>query len=225
MMSYWLDKLLAADDDNNLTKLVPLLIFFVIWVVGAVAKAAQKGKKGAETEPERSEEGHEPGFDELAKKIRERYSIAKEQANRGAPHGEKTGYQPPARTPQVRQPPPRRPMPEPDKIPVISPRQDAQSTEGPTLRVVKGLEKPAVNVRVGIEKPRLEKVEPGLQKVEGITTDVPMVSTEAGAKQPHYLTELATQYSTADGFRKAILNYEILGPPLALRRNDIGYNS
>jgi hypothetical protein len=32
-----------------------------------------------------------------------------------------------------------------------------------------------------------------------------------------YLTELAEQYTEPDGLRKAILHYEILGTPLALR--------
>jgi hypothetical protein len=95
-----------------------------------------------------------------------------------------------------------------------------KAQDGPTLKVVKGLEKPAVNVQVGVEKPILEKVDSGIERVEGITSDVPMVST--AAEIPHmespYLSELAAQYSTRDGFRKAILSYEILGPPIALRQ-------
>jgi hypothetical protein len=227
-MSDWLNKLLAADDNgNNWTKLLPLLIFFVIWVVGAISKAAQKGKKGTEAEPEEpSEVGGEPSFDDLAKKIRERYTQAKEEAmkQREVQQGAKPAHQPPARPPK--------PIPSPRPTPSITrpeyparpkpPLYEVNKTpsgtgEGPTLRVVKGLEKPAVNASVSIEKPILRRVESGLEKVEGITSDVPMVSTGAGPKQPHYLTELVEQYSTTDGFRKAILNYEILGPPVGLR--------
>jgi hypothetical protein len=32
-----------------------------------------------------------------------------------------------------------------------------------------------------------------------------------------YLAELAAQYATRDGVRKAILTYEILGPAIAMR--------
>jgi hypothetical protein len=218
-MNNLFNKLLASDEDNNLTKLVPLLIFFVIWVVGAIAKAAQKGKKGEEEEATESQEKHEPSFDDLAKKIRERYGQAKEQAkkNMDMQQGVKTGQPPPARATQIRQPPPRRPMPEPTRRPVISARHSVQYEEGPTLRVVKELEKPAVNVPVALEKQILERVEPGLEKVEGITSDVPMVTTQGGPKEPHFLSELSAQFLSTDNLRKAILNYEILGPPLSMR--------
>ena len=73
MISYWLDKVLGVNDDgNNLAKLAPLVIFFVIWLFGAIAKAAQKGKKGTEGESAKGQEKHESGFDGLAKKINHR---------------------------------------------------------------------------------------------------------------------------------------------------------
>ena len=48
-MSYWLDKVLGSDETENLGKLVPLVIFFVIWLLGAIAKA-RSGKKGEENQ-------------------------------------------------------------------------------------------------------------------------------------------------------------------------------
>jgi hypothetical protein len=192
MMSYWLDKLLGDNDDwNNLSKSAPLVIFFVIWLFSAIAKA-RAGKKGGEKELSEGQEEQKPSFDDLAEKIRERYSAAKEQANRGVQQGENASSQPPARTPQSKPPPPRRPEPIPAKKPVAPPMY---SQEGPTL-----------------------KVEPDLHKVDAITPENAKVSSEVEIHQQHsYLAELAEQYATQDGFRKAILNYEILGPPLALR--------
>ncbi len=66
-------------------------------------------------------------------------------------------------------------------------------------------------------KPILQKVEPGLQKVDALTPENAKASSEVEIIHHHHISELAEQYSTPNGFRKAILNYEILGPPLALR--------
>ncbi len=90
--------------------------------------------------------------------------------------------------------------------------------EGPTLRVVKGLEQKNVAAHLTVEKPTLQKVEPDLQKVDALTSENAKVSSEVEIHQQHpYLAELAGQFTHADGLRKAILNYEILGPPLSLR--------
>jgi hypothetical protein len=117
--------------------------------------------------------------------------------------------------PQPKPPPPRRPESVPDKEPIAPP---IYSQEGPTLKVVDGLEWTSVGTPIKVEKPTLQKVEPDLHKVDAITSENAKVSGEVEIHQQHpYLAELAEQYATQDGFRKAILNYEILGPPLALR--------
>jgi hypothetical protein len=236
MMSYWLDKMLSANDDgNNLSKLAPLVIFFVIWVVGAIAKAAQKGKKGTEEEPAKEQAKQEPGFDELAKKIRERYAEAKKEAGREVKQAENERLQPPAslrqQAPPISPSParypaaPKQPMFEvtratgqpQTKEPAAYSMQSTPEQEGPTLRVVKGLEQTNVGTHLKVEKPTLQKVEPGLQKVDAITSENAKVSGEVEIIHHQYLSELAAQYATQDGFRKAILNYEILGPPISLR--------
>jgi len=191
-MGYWLDKVLGADNDtDNFTKLVPLVIFFVIWLFGAIAKA-RSGKKGEEKELSESQEEQKPGFDKLAKKIRERYTAAREQARRAAEQEENKQFQPPAMVPQPKPAIPRRSEPIPAKKPIAPPMY---SQEGPTL-----------------------KVGPDLHKVDALTSENAKASGEVVIHQQHsYLAGLAEQYATQDGFRKAILNYEILGPPLALR--------
>ncbi|MGA2324320.1 MAG: hypothetical protein ABSG22_10775 [Sedimentisphaerales bacterium] len=214
-MSYWLDNVLGADDDgNNLSKFAPLVIFFVIWVFGAIAKA-RAGKKGVEEKPTEGKDKHQPGFDDLAKKIRERYSSAKEQARRAAEQEENEQFQSPATVPQPKPAIPRRPESVPAKKPIAPPMY---SQEGPTLKVVDGLEWTKVGTPITVDKPTLQKVEPDLHKVDAITSENAKASGEVEIHQQHpYLAELAEQYATQDGFRKAILNYEILGPPLALR--------
>jgi hypothetical protein len=214
MMSYWLDKILGADNDtDNLTKLAPLVIFFVIWLFAAIAKA-RAGKKGEEKELSEGHEKPQPSFDDLAKKIRERYSAAKEQARRAAEQDENERLEPLAQAPQPKSPP-RRPEPMPAKQPIAPPMY---AQEGPTLKVVDGLEWANVGTPITVEKPTLQKVEPDLHKVDAITSENAKVSSEVEIHQQHpYLAELAEQYATKGGLRKAILNYEILGPPLALR--------
>jgi hypothetical protein len=237
-MSYWLDRMLGANDDgNNLGKLAPLVIFFVIWLFSAIAKAKQKGKKGAEGDLTEGKDKHEPGFDDLAKKIRERYAAAKEQARRAAQQDENGRLESPAQAPRPNaaatpyrgMPPasptqstagPKSPMFEVTRATgrpeVKKPVTYAQ--EGPTLKVVDGLEWTNVGTPITVEKPTLQKVEPGLQKVDAITPENAKASGEVEIHQQHpYLAELAEQFTHADGFRKAILNYEILGPPLSLR--------
>ena len=212
-MSYWLDKMLGANDDgNNLSKFAPLVIFFVIWVFGAIAKA-RAGKKGVEKELSAGPGKHEPGFDDLAKKIRERYSAA---ARRAAELDEDGRLEPPAQVPRPKPAIPRRPESVPDKKPIAAPSMYSQ--EGPTLKVVNGLEWTNVDTPLTVEKPTLQKVEPDLQKVDAITSENAKASGEVEIHQQHpYLAELAEQFTHADGLRKAILNYEILGPPLSLR--------
>lgn len=214
-MSYWLDKILGANDDgNNLGKFAPLLIFFVIWVFGAIAKA-RSGKKGEEKELPEGPEEQEPSFDDLAKKIRERYSAAKEQAKKEAQQGGNEQFQPPARPYQPKPPAPRRPEPMPAQKPAAPP---VYAQDGPPmLRVVKGLTQANVGTHLTVEKPTMQKVEPDLHKVDALTSENAKVSSEVEIIHHQYLSELAEQYSTADGFRKAILNYEILGPPVSLR--------
>ena len=216
MISCWLKKLLGSDETENLGKLVPLIIFFVVWVVGAIAKAAQKGKKGTEEAAE-GQEKRKPGFDDLAKKIRERYAQAQKEAGREVQQEENEQFSPPVRSSQPEPSPPRRPEPRPTRKPAYQ-MQNAPEQEEPKLRVVNILEKPDVGTPLPVDKPVSQKVEPGLQRVDALTLENVKASGEVEIHHQHpYLAELAKQYATQNGLRKAILNYEILGPPLALR--------
>lgn len=216
-MSYWLSKALGSNDGENLGKLVPLVIFFVIWVFGAIAKVAQKGKHGTEHEPEVPDEGQEPSFDDLAEKIRQRHTGAQKEAGRVFKEGENKRYQPPAKPSQPKTLSPRRSEPKIPPKPAVSSLQSSPEQEGPKLKVVKGLEMPAVGEPLPADKPVLQKVKPDMQKVQSLTPETAKVSAEPEIIHHQYLTELAEQYSATDGFLKAVLTYEILGPPVVLR--------
>ena len=162
-------------------------------------------------------EQHESGFDGLAKKIRERYAEAQKEAGRAAQERENEQFSPPVRSSQPKIPPPRGPEPIPTRKPAYQMRNTSEQ-EGPTLRVVRGLEQTNVRTPLAVEKPTLQKVELYLQKVDALTPKNANVSSEVEIHHQHpYLAELAEQYATRDDLRRAILNYEILGPPLALR--------
>ncbi len=74
---------------ENLGKLAPLVIFFVIWLFGAIAKAAQKGKKGTEEESAKGQEKHEPGFDGYGKENQGTVRPGPKRGRQGGPAGGK----------------------------------------------------------------------------------------------------------------------------------------
>jgi hypothetical protein len=179
---------------DKLSEIAPIIIIGAIWLFGAIAKAVAAGKKGQQPEPEQKARGkpHQPDFDDLVKIVRERYTAAREQA--------KWGAEEPAVMP--------RPTPQPYQVPAQPARVEAETV--PKLPFVE-VTIPAVTPKV--EKPSLEQLAPSLAEEHPAESDA-VISTTS----PHpYLTELAEQYTEPDGLRKAILHYEILGKPLALR--------
>jgi len=214
MISNLLYKLLGQDNDkDNFTKLAPLIIFFVIWLVGAIVKAVQKSKAGTQQpeKPTKPREKQEPSFEELAKKIQQKYARAKEEARRAAQEREIEEAKPPIG--RIEPKPVIQIKPQPQQE--IAAKPAVATYESPTIRVLKNLESPEAPVTV--ERPVLENVEPIFEKAEGLTPEGATVSTEPEIIHHEYLRELIGQYSTTDGFRKAILSYEILGKPVGMR--------
>lgn len=124
--------------------------------------------------------------------VRERYAAAREQVKREAEE--------PAVMP--------RPALKPYQVPTQPARVETGTVPKPPLVEVTI---PAVQPKV--EKPSAEQPAPPLAEEHPAELDAAF-----GATAPHpYLAELAEQYADPDGLRKAILHYEILGTPLALR--------
>lgn len=176
---------------DKLSEIAPFIIIGAIWLFGAIAKAVSAGRKGQQPEPEQKARGkpHQPAFDDFIKMVRERYSTAREQVKR---ESEEPAVMP-------------RPVPKPYQAPTPPAGMEVANAPKPPLIEVTI---PAVTPKV--EKPSMEQLAPSLAE-ERLTDIVHIV-------EPHpYLAELAEQYTDPDGLRKAILHYEILGTPLALR--------
>jgi hypothetical protein len=179
---------------DKLSEIAPLIIIGAIWLFAAIAKAVAAGRKGRQPEPEQKARAkpHQPDFDDFVKMVRERYSAARGQAKRGAEE--------PAVMP--------RQAPKPYQVPAQPARVETGTVPKPPL-----VEVTIPAAQPEVEKPSAEQLTPPLAE-EHPAEPV----TAIGAVVPHpYLAELAEQYADPDGLRKAILHYEILGTPLALR--------
>jgi hypothetical protein len=179
---------------DKLGEIAPIIIIGAIWLFAAIAKAVAAGKKGRQPEPELKPSGkpHQPDFNDFVKIVRERYAAAREQVKR---ESEEPAVMP-------------RPAPRPYQVPTKPARVEAETvTKLPFIEVTIPAAQPE------IEKPSAEQLAPPLAEEHPAELDAAI-----GAMASHpYLTELAEQYTEPDGLRKAILHYEILGTPLALR--------
>jgi hypothetical protein len=95
-------------------------------------------------------------------------------------------------------------------------KRESEAPAQPASVVVETTPKPPlVEVTIPAAQPKIEKPSTE-QLVPSLAGEQPteMVHTV----EPHpYLADIAEQYSDPDGLRKALLHYEILGTPLALR--------
>jgi hypothetical protein len=177
---------------DKLSEIAPIIIIGAIWLFGAIAKAVAAGrKKGQQPEPEQKTRAkpHQPDFNDFVKIVRERYTAARKQA--------KWETEAPAVMP--------RPAPKPYRVPTPPAGMEVETTPKPPL-----IEVTIPAAQPEIEKPSAEQPVPSLVG-ERLTEMV-------HAAEPHpYLADIAEQYSDPDGLRKALLHYEILGTPLALR--------
>ena len=174
---------------DKLSEIAPIIIIGAIWLFGAIAKAVAAGKKGQQPQVEQKARAkpHQPDFNDFVKIVRERYSAAREQVKRES--------QAPAVMP--------RPVPKPYQAPTPTPPPGIE-VETPLVEVT------IPSVQPKIVKPSTEQLVPSLAG-EQLTEMVHTV-------EPHpYLSDIVEQYSDPDGLRKALLHYEILGTPLALR--------
>ncbi len=179
---------------DKLSEIAPFIIIGAIWLVAAIVKAMAASRKGQQPGPEHKAKAkpRQPDFNDFVKMVRERYAAAREQIKRESEE------------PAVMQ----RPAPEPYQIPAQPARVEAETVPKlPLLEVTI----PAAQPEIG--KPSAEQLTPPLAEEHPVELDAAV-----GATVPHpYLADLAEQYADPNGLRKAILSYEILGAPLALR--------
>jgi len=199
-----IQKVIGANHSiDTLKDIVPLIIFLLIWVIAAIAKVAQKKGGQGEQKPQRPQ--RQMDFDEIARTIRQRYTAAREAVKKEA--------QGPAPIPQQTAQP--RPMAQPQKFPQPRPAPSIQLPLRPQPEVTA----PAMPQ---MPEEQLTKEPPAFSEEQHFTES--FTSAIAAETHPYpYLAELANQYSDPDGLRKAILNYEILNLPLALREGNSLY--
>jgi len=198
-----LSKIIAANNKeliDKLTELAPIIIIGLLWLFGAIAKAVAEGRKGKETQPQPRPQQplakpKQPDFAEFIKTVKEQYTQAKEQVKKQAEE-------------EIYRPPP----------------SGVRPSEKPSLKAIEWTvpQKPQNKPPVKPAPVRMEAVKQKIAKslieqpLEDLTKE--QLTLEIHADEPHpYLAELAEQFANTDGLRKAILNQEILGKPLALR--------
>ena len=196
MIGNLLDKIVCEGNEtiDNIMEVLPFIIIGGLWLLGAIAKTIQASKKAEQRpgQPKKPAIKRQPedlaGFIRI---VKEQYASAKQQATKAI----------------------EKPLAVQTPKPVAKPKPIYEVT--------------TPSVQPMIEKPVVEELKPALKPASVVSEELPEIKEEhpveppiaAGAEitQSKYLTELAKQYANVDDLRKAILHYEILGPPVTLR--------
>lgn len=179
---------------DKIMEVVPFIVIGVLWLLGAIAKTVQASKKSEQTGPQKkpSIKRQPENLADFIRIVKEQYSAAKEQAMKAS--GQSSVMRLEAKAV---------PRPKPPMIEFTTPSS-----------------------RTVIEKQVVEEPSPDLEPVSLAQAELTEIKEEHPAEtvsaiveiaQSQYLRELAKQYANVDDLRKAILHYEILGPPVALR--------
>jgi hypothetical protein len=201
-MNYFLAQIIPAVQNRDVedwTNILFIVVVAVLWAIGGIIKARANKTKLEEDEEESARKPTE----------RER-GVQKQLFER-----------------------PRRPAsPAPRKLYQPQVQQPSRKAVGPRLAVQKFVTEAKEAVEPVLEslevpKPKLSvpipQVQAKLQEVPDFTSKAieklkhKYASTAAETPQAKYLSEILLDYSDPDELRRAILHYEILGTPWALR--------
>jgi hypothetical protein len=193
-------------DDEGWTNLLFFVVVAVIYVVGAAVKA-MKEKSGDEQQPRRASRSQTPQRGRVAHQVSRRPQ---------RPAGAATRSTQPPRRPQKRttfadlREAARRFAAEAERA--FQPQETESTTKTASQPASPPARPPASPVRPEI-KPIIEPVVP---QIKGLSAkDKQLANMRAASAQQ--LSDLLADYSDPQTLRKAILHYEILGPPLSLR--------
>jgi hypothetical protein len=184
--------LARRDDGDGWMNILVVVVMAVIWMVGAIVKST-KTKPGEKQQPSRKPPAHSRGVQQQMP----------ERAQR--PAG-----------------PPQRPGPAPDapkrRTTLADLREAARkfATEAEqAFQVQTAKPRPPEQVAKPHIQPEITPhIEPVTEPIKGLG-DLQPAAAEMPATQ--HLSELLSDYADPDKLRRAILHYEILGPPLSLR--------
>ena len=196
MIGNLLDKIVCEGKEtiDKLMEVAPFIVIGGLWLLGAIAKTVQARKKSEQTGLQKKPviKRQPQNLADFIRIVKEQYASAKEQATKGA---EQSSVMRPVSQTVTR---PRPPM-----------------FEVTTAAGQPAIEKPVVKEPSSVQEP----VSLAPAELTEIKEEHPAetVSEATEIAQSQYLRELAKQYANVDDLRKAILHYEILGPPVALR--------
>jgi len=208
-----LEKILAEDSNamDKLMEVAPFIIIGVIWILGAVAKAVQAGaKRKPQVEQEKIKLARKSkgGLHDFIMIVKQRYAAAMEQATKAAES----------------RPTPPKPKQRPGQKPPAPAYRPSYKASG---RPAKKTGRPLLIMEKDIEgRPQPGSVKPIYQQPAPVETPEQITPAEPSmlsydktqpVAEDNMLFVLARQYGSAEDLRKAILHYEILGKPIALR--------
>ena len=207
-MNYFLAQTIVVAQDREVrdwTNILFIVVVAALWAIGGIIKA-RKSKTELKEEDE----------EELARKPPERERGVQKQLfeRRGHPvsPAPRKQYRPQVAKPQVRQRPRK----------AVGPRLAVQKFVTEAEQAVEHVLEP-----LEVPKPKLSapipRVQAELEELPEFTSETikrlehKYAGTAAETPQAKYLSEILLDYADPDELRRAILHYEILGKPLALR--------
>lgn len=185
-----------SPDGDGWMNILVVVVMAVIWMVGAIVKST-KTKSGDKQPPSRMPSHKSPGH---SRGVQQQMP---EQAQRPAGPPQRPGQAPDA--------PKRRTM--------LSDLREAarkfatEAEQAFQVQTTKPTPEPASKPQIQPET--TPQVEPTIAPTKKLDDSQAAVAPEMLANQ--HLSELLSDYADPDKLRRAILHYEILGPPLSLR--------
>jgi len=216
----WLWSLLAQGNDaGEWMNILFIVVVAVFWAIGGIVKAAgagrQKRQRDNQTDPNSRESKRETFFQQLARKAEEFQRAVENQAKQSS-RPSRPSEQPakPGKPPAGRVTMRKGRGGEPVLVyerPTTPPRRQPEKPKAP-----------APPARAAATPPRVRRDQKPVAEFQPPPADVP-AKPHARPTSAQKVTPSATvsspiiDYSDPDALRRAILHYEILGKPLALR--------
>jgi len=189
--------LLAQDDSSGWMNILFIVVVAVFWAVGGLIKATgnRNQKQGAQKPSQPSSDGRkrETWLQQLAKKA--------EEIQRAMEMGGSKEQPRPPRQPQER------------------PVESSRPSEGRVaVRTGRGGRPVLVYERQGPQRPAEEpRQQPATQAESQVAAERTSMSAAKKTIPADHVSSLVIDYTDPDAMKKAILHYEILGKPMALR--------
>jgi len=197
---------LARGNDKGWMNILVLVVIAAVYGLGALIRA--KGKKAEDQDQEQQTRKPSAG----GRGILEQFFREIQQAAEGKPTRETRPSDQTARQPTASPPAAVRKY--------ATETKQARQTQPITTPAKPKLSKPTPQVQPDIEK--LPELDTGIQSLPEFTTNVvgfpgKRKSMPAEVVESMYLSEVLADYENSEELKRAILHYEILGRPLALR--------